>query len=67
MRNSLSVGFSMQGKDDPRSPASASLSVVRIGAADGLVIESSFKEGVKQETLRSLCQVRLRQENFQRY
>jgi hypothetical protein len=46
-----------QGKNDPRIPASASLSVVRIGSADGLVIESSFKEGVKQETLRSLCQV----------
>ena len=43
---------------DRQSEASnTSLSVVRIGPDDGIVVESSFQGGVKREVLRSLCQV----------
>ena len=31
--------------------------MVRIGSGNGIALEGSFQEGVKRETLRSLCQV----------
>lgn len=36
---------------------STTLSVARIGPADGVVVEGSFQGGVKHEVLRSMCKV----------
>ena len=47
----------LQPGRENKGQASTSLSVVRISSADGIGIEGSFQEGVKKETLRSLCQV----------
>ena len=47
----------LQPGQESKAQASASLSVVRISSADGIGIEGSFQEGVKKETLRSLCNV----------
>ena len=49
--------IALQGQTETKAQASASLSVVRISSVDGIAIEGSFQEGVKRETLRSLCQV----------
>lgn len=40
-----------------RRSSSTTLSVAKIGASDGVVIEGSFQGGVKKEVLRSMCQV----------
>ena len=45
----------MQGDGGQEAPSS--LSVVRIGPQDGVLLESSFHGGLKKEVLRSLCQV----------
>lgn len=47
----------LQPGKESKAQASASLSVVRISSADGIGVEGSFQEGVKKETLRSLCRV----------
>lgn len=51
------VIFGMQGKQDGKTTASMSLSIVRIGPSDGIALEGSFQDGLKRETLRSLCQI----------
>ena len=44
---------------DPQEQAEASVSVlpVRIDGAEGVAFEDSFQQGVKRESLRSLCRV----------